>query len=117
MKTYESIELKYPQDYEDGCIIILDDRNEKEMNDPRLQAMFKRSRQYFFFFIISQDYYELPKRAISANGTIYHIFKPNIFRDVQKIYQGKASMDMTLTKSNFYFLLVGMKNINLSLLI
>ena len=33
--------------------------------------------------IISQDYYELPKRTMPANGNIYHIFKPNNFRDVQ----------------------------------
>ena len=40
--TYESIEeLKFPQEYEVGGIIILDDSNEKEMNDPRVQAMFK----------------------------------------------------------------------------
>ena len=45
IETYESIqELESPQDYHDGGIIILDDLNEKEMNDPRVQAMFKRSR-------------------------------------------------------------------------
>ena len=44
IKTHQSIEeLKYPQGY-DGGIIILDDLNEKEMNDPRVQAMFKSSR-------------------------------------------------------------------------
>ena len=44
METYESIEeLNNPQEYDDGGIIILDDLNEKEMNDPRLQAMLKRS--------------------------------------------------------------------------
>ena len=32
------------------------------MNDPRVQAMFKRSRHNnLSIFIISQDYYELPK--------------------------------------------------------
>ena len=46
-------------------------------------------------FIISQDQYELPKRSIRANGNIYHIFKPNNFRDVQNFYQDRASMDMT----------------------
>ena len=41
IETYESIEeLKYPQEYEDGGIIKLDDLNEEEMNDPRVQAMF-----------------------------------------------------------------------------
>ena len=60
IETYESIkELKFPQEYDDGGIIILDDLNEKEMNDPRVQAMFKKSRHNkLSIFIISQDYYE-----------------------------------------------------------
>ena len=67
------------------------------MNEPRVQAMFKRSRHNNLSrFIISQDYYESPKRTIRANGNFYHIFKPNNFRDVQNLYQDKASMDMTL---------------------
>ena len=45
IETYESIEeLKFLQEYDDGANIILDDLNEKEMNDPRTQPMFKRSR-------------------------------------------------------------------------
>ena len=48
--------------------------------------------------MISQDYYELPKRTIRANGNIYHIFKPKNFRDVQNLYQDKASMDKTLNE-------------------
>ena len=65
IETYEpKEETKYPQDYEDGGIIILDDINEKEMNDPRVQAMFKRSRhKHLSLFIISRDYYEVPKRT------------------------------------------------------
>ena len=71
-ETYESIEeLKFPQEYEDGGIILLDDPNEKEMIDPRVQAMFKMSRhKNLSIFIISPDYYELPKRTIQANGNI-----------------------------------------------
>ena len=43
IETYEPTEEpKFPQEYEDGGIIILDYLNEKEMNDPRVQAMFKR---------------------------------------------------------------------------
>ena len=58
--------------------------------------MFKRSRHNnLSMFIISQDYYELPKKTIRAKGNIYHIFKPNNFIDVRNIYQDKASMDMT----------------------
>ena len=67
------------------------------MNKTRVQAMFKRSRHNNLSkFIISQDYYELPKRKIRANGNFYHIFKLNIFRDAQNLYHE-----------------VGMKKINL----
>ena len=102
IETYESIEdLKFPQEYDDGGNIKLDDLNEKEMNDPRVQAMLKRSRHNsLLIFIISQDYYELPKKTIRANGNIYHIFKPNNFLDVRNIYQDKTSMDMTMMNSN-----------------
>ena len=100
IETFESIEeLKYPQDYENDSIIILDDLNQKEMDDPRVQAMFKRSRHNnLSIFKISQDYYELSKKTIRCKGNIYHIFKPNNFRDVQNLYQDKDSMDMTLNK-------------------
>ena len=100
IETYESIEeLKIPQEYEDGGTTILDDLNEKKMFDPRVQAMFKRFRHYnLSIFIISQDYYELPKRIIRANGNINHILKPNTSREVLNIYQDKSSMDMTLNE-------------------
>ena len=100
IETYESIEeLKFPHEYEDGGIIILDDLNEKEKNDPRKQAMFKRSRHNILsIFIISQYYYKLPKGTRRANGSIYHILKPNNFRDVENLHQDKASMDMTLNE-------------------
>ena len=98
IETFESIEdLKFPQDYENNGIIILDDLNQKEIDDPRVQAMFKRSRHNNLSkFVISQDYYELGKKTIRCNGNIYHIFKPNNFRDVINLYQDKTSMDMTL---------------------
>ena len=102
-ETNESIEeLKFPQEYEDGGNIILEDLDEKEMNDPRVQAMFKRSRHNkLFFLIISQDYYELPERTIRANGNIYQIFKPDNFFDFSDIYQDKTFMDMTLDKFKY----------------
>ena len=98
IETYESIEeLKFPQDYENNSIIILDDLNQKEINNPRVQAMFKRSRHDILsIFIISQDYYEISKNTIRCNRNIYHIIKPNNFRDVQNLYRDKASMDMNL---------------------
>ena len=72
------------------------------MNDPRVQAMFKRSRRNnLSIFIIFQDYYEVPNRTIRANGNIYHIFKPNNFLDVRNIYQDNASMYMTLDEFKY----------------
>ena len=98
-------ELKFSHEYEDNGIIILDDLNQKEINDPRVQAMFKRSRHNMLsIFIISQDYYELPKKSIRGNGNIYHIFRPNSFTDVHNLHQDNASMDMILNK---YKLLTG----------
>ena len=87
IETYESIEeLKFPQEYENNSIIILDNLNKK--NDPRVQAIFKRSRHNnLSIFIISQDYYELSKKIKRCNGNIFHIFKSNNFRDVSNLYQ------------------------------
>ena len=84
IETFDNIdELKFPQEYENISIIILDDLNQKEMDDLRAQAMFKRSRHNnLSIFKISQDYYELSKKTICCNENIYHIFKPNNFRDV-----------------------------------
>ena len=94
--------MNFPQEYDDGGNIILDDPNEKEMNDPRVEDMFKRSRHNnLSIFIISQDYYELPEKTIRANDNIYHIFKPNIFLDVRNTYQDKASMGMTLDEFKY----------------
>ena len=100
IETFNNIEeLKFPQEYEDNSFIILDDLNEKEINNDKIKAMFKRGRHNnLSIFIISQAYHELPKRTIRANGNIYHIFQPNNFRDVQNLYQDKASMDMTLNE-------------------
>ena len=72
------------------------------MDDPRVQAMFKRSRHNnLSIFVISQDYYELSKKTIRCNGNIYHIFKPNNFRDVENLYQVKGSMDMKLNEFKY----------------
>ena len=58
IETFDNIEeLKYPQEYENISIIILDDLNQKEINKDKIQAMFKRGHQNnLSTFIISQDY-------------------------------------------------------------
>ena len=89
--------MKYPQEYksDQSIVINLDDLNQNEMEDARVQAMFKRSsHNNISVFILIQDYYELSKRRIRCNSNICHIFKPNKFRDVQNLYQDKASMGM-----------------------
>ena len=103
IETYESRdELKFPQDYDDWGFTILDDLKDKEVNYPRVQVMFERSRhKNLSILIISQDYYALPKKTIRANGKIYHIFKPKKFLDVRNIYQDKSSMDTTLNKFKY----------------
>ena len=55
IETYNNIEeIKFPQDYENNSIIILDDLNEKEINNDKIQAMFKRGRHNnLSIFIIS----------------------------------------------------------------
>ena len=56
-------ELRFPRDYENISINILDDLNENEINNDKIQAILKRGRHNnLSIFIISQDYYELPKR-------------------------------------------------------
>ena len=66
-ETFDNIEdLKFSQEYENNSIIILDDLNQKEMDDPRVQTMFKRSRpNNLSIFLICQDYYELSKKTIT----------------------------------------------------
>ena len=55
IETFDNIEeLKFPQEYENNSIFILDDLNQKEMDGLRVQAMFKRSRlNNLSIFIIS----------------------------------------------------------------
>ena len=103
IETYESIEdLKFPQEHKTNGIIFLDELNEKQKNDRRVQALFKRSRhKNLSIFIISQDCYEIPTKTIRVNEIICHILKPNNFLDVRNIYQDKTSMDMTLKEYKY----------------
>ena len=71
----------------------------KRKNDHRIQAMFKRSGHIkISILIIGQDSFRLQKKTTTAKGTTYHIFKQNNFTDIEKLFQDKASMDMTLTE-------------------
>ena len=104
IQTQESIEdLKFPQECENNSIIILDDLNKKEMDDPRVQAMLKRPRHSnLSIFIIRSRLNRIKYKTLRCNGNIYHIFKPNKFRDVKNLYQDKASMVMTLNEFKLF---------------
>ena len=103
METIGNIEeLKFPQEYENNRIIILDDLNEKKINNDKIQAMFILGRHITLsIFIISQDYFELPQRTIRCNGIIFHLFQPDNYLDVRNIYQDKAIMDMALDEFKY----------------
>ena len=66
--------MNFTQECENYSIFILDDLNQNEMIDPRVQALFKRSRHNNLSILtIIQDYYQLSKKTIRCNGNIYHI--------------------------------------------
>ena len=72
---------------------------------PEFKLMFIRSRHNSIsVFIVSQEYFELPKQNVRANGNKFYIFKPNNFRDVQNLFQDKASMDMNINEFKFFVL-------------
>ena len=97
IETYDSIEeLKFPNEYDEG-IIILDDLNQKEMEDPRVQAMFKRSRHNnLSIFILSVKIITNYQKELFDVMEIYFTYLNQIIFVMYKIlYQDKASMDMT----------------------
>ena len=75
-ETYESMkELNKPKEYISGFPIVVfqDDLSETEKNDPRFQAVFKRSSFCIFSIVlISQDYYELPEETYRPHY-VFHI--------------------------------------------
>ena len=53
----------------------------KKVDDPRVQAMFKRSRHNnLSFFMISQDYYELRKKKQQAAMVIPFVYSNQHFQ-------------------------------------
>ena len=86
METFESLEeIKYPQEYDSDfpIFIISDNLNGKEMNDPRVQALFKRSKHSIISISINRrDYYELLEQMvifiIFSNRTIPEMFRVSI---------------------------------------
>ena len=99
-ESYDNIdELKNPQEYESDIhtVIILDDLNKQQLQDPRVQMLFKRGRHNnLSIFVISHGFYELPKDTIRENSTIIHHFITNNFANVECIHRQLASTDMVI---------------------
>ena len=99
-ESYENIdELKNPQEYESDIktIIILDDLNKQQLNDERVQMLFKRGRHNnLSIFVITHGFYELPKDTIRENSSIIHHFITNNLANVECIHRQLASTDMLI---------------------
>ena len=80
-ESYENIdELKNPQDYDPNIhnVIILDDLNKQQLNDEKVQMLFKRGRHNnLSIFVITHGFYELPKDTIRENSSLTHHFITN----------------------------------------
>ena len=99
-ESYDNIdELKDPQEYESDIqtVIILDDLNKQQLQDPGVQMLFKRGRHNnLSIFVISHGFYELPKDTIRENSSIIHHFITNNFANVECIHRQLASTDMVI---------------------
>ena len=79
--------MKFPQEYENDSIIILDDLNQKEMDNPRVHAMFKRYRHInLSTFIRNQDSYDLSKKKQYAAMEIFIIYSNQKTSEMFKFY-------------------------------
>ena len=99
-ESYDNIdELKDPQEYESDIhtVISLDDLNKQQLQDPRVQMLFKRGRHNNpSIFVISHGFYELPKDTIRENSSIIHHFITNNFANVERIHRQLSSTDMLI---------------------
>ena len=91
--------MKDPQEYESDIhtLIILDDSNKHQLQDPRVQIIFKRGRHNnVSIFVLSHGFYELPKDTIRENSTITHHFITNNIANVECIHRQLSSADMLI---------------------
>ena len=76
--------MEYDTDF--PIVIIIDDFNENQKNDLRVQAVFRLSRHSnISIFIISQRFYELPNRTIQPT-VIFIIYSNQFISEMFEIY-------------------------------
>ena len=105
-ENYENIdELKNAQEYDSDIhnVIIFDDLNKKQLEDERIQMLFKRGRHNnISVFVITHGFYELPKDTIRENSSIIHHFITNNFSNIECIHKQLSSTDMKIKEFKEY---------------
>ena len=100
IEAYNNIEeLRDANEYDSGKnnVIILDDLSKNQLNDKKVQMLFKRGRHNFVsVFIVSQGFYELPKETIRENSNLIHHFITNNYCNVEHIHRQLCSTDMKI---------------------
>ena len=78
-------------------LVILDDLSKDQLNDKKVQMLFKRGRHNnISVFVISHGFYELPKDTIRENSNIIHHFITNNYCNVECIHRQLCSTDMKI---------------------
>ena len=119
-ESYENIdELKNPQDYDSNIhnVIILDDLNKHQLNEERVQMLFKRGRHNnLSIFVATHGFYELPKDTIRENSSIIHNFITNNFANVECLHCQLSSTDMLIKEFKYFCNKVWEKDFNFIIL-
>ena len=100
IEFYDNIdEMKDANEYdsEKHNVIILDDLSKDQLNDKKVQMLFKRGRHNnISVFVISHGFYELPKDTIRENSNIIHHFVTNNYCNVECIHRQLCSTDLKI---------------------
>ena len=107
--------MKDAQEYDSdkNNVIILDDLSKDQLNDKKVQMLFKRGRHNnISVFVISHGFYELPKDTIRENLNIIHHFITNIYCNVECIHRQLCSTDMLIKEFKKFCYEVWLKDYN-----
>ena len=107
--------MRDAQEYDSDkhIIIILDDLSKDQLNDKKVQILFKRGRHNnISVFVISHGFYELPKDTIRENSSIIHHFITNNFCNVECIHRQLCSTDLIIQEFKKFCNNVWLKDYN-----
>ena len=110
-EVYDNIdELKNAQEYdgEKHSKIILDDLSKDQLNDKRIQMLFKREKHNnLSVFVITHGFYELPKDTIRENSIIIHHFITSNYSNIECIHRQLCSTDMKIHEFKNFAMMFG----------